>query len=45
METAKGVGEQGGMNRQSTEDLGGTEKYSGWYLNDEYMSLHICANP
>ena len=42
----RGWGGRGEMNKQSTEDFFflGQWKYSGWYHNGGYMSLHISPN-
>ena len=37
--------EEGGLKRQSTEDILGQWNHSVWYNNGEYVSLYICANP
>lgn len=34
----------GEVNRQSTEDMGGSVNYTVWYYNGGYMS-YICVNP
>lgn len=34
-----------GLNKQSTEDLGGSEITLYDTLNGEYMSFYICLNP